>query len=428
MQTDSRNHMDSFQPDVERRNRAEQTFWSTLGTLYRWRRFIVGVTGGVAVLAVVISLLLSNWYQAETRLLLPARSGTGIASAFLEDLPSAARSFIGGGGGDYLRYLTILSSRTVYENVVDRFNLAEVYETAESETPRADAAEVLQGNVEFVVDDEYEFLSVQVLDTDRQRAADMANFFVEELERINSDLASKSASTFRRYVEERHNEAVVDLDSVLAATRSFQEEYGLLELSTQGEQFLSFLTELRVHALETEAEYETLLSQYGPNNSMVQAARQALRTANRKYEQALEGQEQLLPVPKAQLPAVSLEYVELERERLMLTTLIEYIRPVLEEARFDERRKVEAVQVVDVAVPPAQKAKPRRSVLCIAATLSAFILAVLFVLAYTWWRDHYADFARRLRAAAEDAADAPRETAAHPPEPRKSTAKPFTSS
>jgi hypothetical protein len=61
---------------------------------------------------------------------------------------------------------------------------------------------------------------------------------------------------------------------------------------------------------------------------------------------------------------------------------------------------VEAVQVVDAAVPPDKKAKPRRSIICITMTISAFVLAILFVLVYDWWQRKHGYFARRLRASA----------------------------
>jgi len=82
------------------------------------------------------------------------------------------------------------------------------------------------------------------------------------------------------------------------------------------------------------------------------------------------------------------------------------------------------VQVVDEAVPPVIKYGPRRSIICIAAVLSAFILAVLFVLVYTWWRRNYAYYAHRLREAA-DHAEAADHSASLPPSERTSS-KPFT--
>ena len=104
---------------------------------------------------------------------------------------------------------------------------------------------------------------------------------------------------------------------------------------------------------------------------------------------------------------VSRTYVDLRSEALVQEQILEVIRPLVEQARFEEEKNVEAVQVVDSAVPPVRKAKPRRSVIVVLATLTGFLLTVLFVLLYTWWRRHHVYWAHRLRASVEKNAPIP---------------------
>ena len=371
-----------------------------LGTLWRRRLLIIGVTTLAAVLSIVISLLLPNWFMAQTRLLLPARSGSGLLSgAILGNLPSSASSLLGGITGDYQRYLSILDSRTVKENVAEQFNLATVYDVADSEAPLHAALEVLDGNISFVVDEEYNHLAVQVFDQDPQRAADMANFFVAELNRMNSALASQSAGAFRQYVEQRYEETERELDAVLNALRDLQVRSGLVDPETQGETFYTAMAELRLSVMQAEIEYERLLSTYGSENAAVRAARDVVRAANRKYNGAMEGRERMMPVAQDSLPDVAREFIALQQEQVILAKIVEFTRPVLEEARLEEQRKVEAVQVVDVATPPVEKARPWRALIVVASTLSGFLLALLYVLLLAWWKRHHADFAQRLKTA-----------------------------
>ncbi len=394
--------------DAERRARAEQTFWALLSTLWRRRLLIIGVTAVAAVASIVISLLLSNWFKAETRLLLPARGSSGLLSgALLGNLPSSASSLLGGITGDYQRYLSILDSRTVKENVVNEFDLATVYDVADSEAPVHAAMEVLNGNVDFVVDEEYNHLSIQVYDQKPERAAEMANFYVAELNRINSELASQSAGAFRRYVEQRYQETEAELAGVLDALRDLQAHYGIVDLESQGEVFMTGMTEWRLQAMQAEIEYERLLQLYGPNNSAVQSARRGVEAANRRYQAALAGRERLMPVPQDSLPNVARQLLELKQDQLVLAKIVEFTRPVLEEARLEEQRKIEAVQVVDVAVPPVQKARPWRALIVVSSTMSGFLLAVLYVLLLAWWRRHHADFAQRFKTAGAGAAPHP---------------------
>lgn len=370
-----------------------------LGALVRRRNLIIGTTTVVAILAVVISLLLPTWYRASTRLLPPSQGASGLLSAALGSLPSAAQSLLGGGGSDYLRYLSILSSRTVMGAVVEEFDLATVYDVADSDTPHEDALELLAENVEFVVDMEYDFLAIEVLDQDPERAAAMANFFAEELNRVNARLSSETARTLREHVEARYLEADMALDSVMTATQSFQEQYGVFDLPTQTQAFFEQIGAMRAEQLQAEIRYETLLDQLGEGNSQVGAARNAMRAAQRKYTEALSGAEQLLPIPQSDVPSVAHQYFELERERILQGRILETITPLLEQARFEERRTVEAVQVLDPAVPPVEKAKPTRSIICIVATLSAFLLSILLVLSHAWWKEHHRHLYERFSAA-----------------------------
>ena len=382
-----------------RRERAENTLWTTLGTLYRYRRLVIGVTVFAGVASVVISLLLTNWYRGTARVLIPQGSETSLAAGLLGSLPAGAAALFGGGpGGDYTRYLAILTSRSMMEAVVDSFDLITLYETEDEEYPLEEAIDLLEDNVAFEVDMEYYFLSVSVLDKDRQRAADMANFLVRRLNEMSVQLSSEGAFDYRRSLEKRYRESRAAMDSVLYAAERFQEEYGVYDLTSQTESFFEQVGALRRSALESEIQYEALRSLYGEDNAQVQAIQEIAVAADQKYRQALAGREQMLPVAQEEVPAVVRTYAELELETMIQRSILEVLAPLYEQARFQENREALAVQVLDEAIPPALKAKPKRSIICILATLSAFLLVVVYVLVYDWWARNHGYFLRRLQA------------------------------
>lgn len=368
---------------------------------WEWRKFIAGVTVSVAVLSVAISLLLPKWYMAEARVLPPEDSGAGgIAAAMLRNLPGAASSLLGAGGGagDYTRYLTILTSRQMLDSVIEEFDLHTVYKTHDNRSPWDDAREELAANVEFEIDNKYDFLSITVLDKSPERAAAMANFFVARLNEVNADLTSSNAANFRRYTEQRYNTALASLDSTLDAVEVFQREFGLIDLPAQSVGFFEQVGTLRAEAVRAEVEFEALREQFGDTNPRVLAAKSVVDAANRTYHRALSGAEATLPVSLTEMPGVIRRYADLERERILQTRIIEVIAPMYEQARFDEEREIQAVQVIDYATPPVLKAKPRRSLLVIASTFSAFLLAVAYVIASTWWRSNSPRFTQMFEA------------------------------
>ncbi len=374
----------------------EPSLWRALGTLYRRRGFIASMTALVAVGAIVISLLLPVWYKATTRLLTPEGSGAGgIASMLTEFAPEAASLLGGGGGGEINRYFAILSSRSMMTNVVRRFDLMNVYEIEPSETALDDTIELLRANTVFSLDQEFEYLSIEVLDRDPQRAADIANYFVQELNRINSQLSAQSASLYTGFVSESLTGAETALDSARTRMQRFQEKHGVIDLPTQTQAFLENIALLRRDVLEAEIQYEVLRAQLGSENARTQSAKMLAETAKSKYDAALGGAEQLLPVPQSRIPSLANQYAELLQEILIQGEIVKFVRPLFEQARFDEQREKVAVQVLDPAVPPSRKAKPVRSILVIVATISGFLLSLIFVLLYDYLkREHRAILAR----------------------------------
>lgn len=372
-----------------------------MGTLFRWRRFILGASIIAAIVSVVISLLLPVWYKASSRLLLPESGTGGLSSALLGDLSGAAASLLGTASGDYVRYLAILTSRTVSMEIIDKYDLVAVYETEESETPRSDAHDMLAENVEFIVDDEFNFLSIEVLDQDPERAASIANFYVESLNEVNNRLTSQTAGNFRKYVEGRFLETEQERSALLDSLAEFQREYGVFDLEAQTEAFFDQLASMRAEMVQAEIQYEALRSQFGEQNPTVMNLQEVVEAASSSYEAALSGSEAVLPVGLDAAPQMVRRYADLTMQRTIQEKILELVAPMLEQARFEEQRRQEALQILDVATPPVKKAKPVRSILVIISCFSAFVLIILFVLVFDWWQREHKVLVERLKQAAE---------------------------
>jgi capsule polysaccharide export protein KpsE/RkpR len=263
--------------------------------------------------------------------------------------------------------------------------------------------EDLSDSIELYVDNEYDFLSIQVIDKDPVRAAAMANFMVDVLDLVNNELSAKTAGNFRKYVETRYEASEDSRAAMLDSLQAFQVRFGVYDLQAQTEAFFSQLAEMRVAAIQAEVQYEALRSQLGENNTTVQGLKEVVAASDRKYQAALAGRERVLPVPQDEVPNAVRAFLDIEMERTIQEKILEFVAPMLEQARFEEEQQKQAVQVVDAAVPPVKKDSPKRSVIVIAATMSAFILVVLYALVTAWWRANSTTFASRLREASEQA-------------------------
>ncbi|MDT0633176.1 Wzz/FepE/Etk N-terminal domain-containing protein [Rubrivirga sp. S365] len=359
--------------------RTRERLWWAAAALYRRRWTITAVTALVAIAAVAITLQLPNQYRAETRVLLPDEGG-GLVSAAISAVSPAAAALLGGGGGGFTRYMAILTSPSTLEDVVERFDLVAAYDLEDADFPQARTLAELYDRAEFEVSVEYDYLAVSVLDEDPERAAQMANFFVERLNERNIEFQSSSAGEYRRSLQARLEQSYADLDSTQAVLQALQERSGVVQPEAQASALFEALASAQAEAAGAEVQYQALLSQYGPENTDVRAAAAAVEAARQQVARLAGGAEAALPLPLRDLPRVQREYAQVLQEVTIQQAVIETVQPLYEQARLQEQRDADAVQVLDPATPPARKAEPRRSLLVIGATLSAFLVAVAVTL------------------------------------------------
>lgn len=375
--------------DAERRERTASVALLAAQALWRRRFFLVVVGLVAAVAGVAFSYTLPVYYQSEARLLMPESGGAmgGTITTMVNKLaPGAAALLGGGGGGDFTRYLAILNSRSTLEEVAERFDLATVYETDGGLYARSKTLDALAKNVDFGVDLEHQFLAIRVMDLDPRRAADMANFFVEVLNNRSEALSVDQARRYREYVEDRYDQSIADIDSAQSAMQRFQERHGVIELPEMAKVFLETAASQRAEGARAEIQYRAALAQYGPDNAQVQQLAQVVRAIRSAETSMMTGQDRLMPVAFADLPALANEYARLYRDMVMYGSILEITRPLLEQARFDEERDRTAVQVLDEAIAPERKAKPRRSLVAAGILLTALLLACVYVLLQAWIR------------------------------------------
>ena len=387
--------------DDPRKGHRQKASLFVLGALYRWRRFVIGLPVLAGLVAVVIVLLKPNEYRAAARVLTPSESNSLLSAMLGGNTARTAARFLGSGVGvgDYTRLLAILNSRRIAEAVVDSFNLVQVYDLRDAKHPREETLDELDARTDFEVDNEYEYLRIAVLDRSPQRAAAIANLFVRLLNRTNTALATQNASTYRRFIEVRYRAAETATDSLLDRFKEFQQRYGVYDLPAQTQAYFEQMGQLRQEQARLQVQLEGLRVQFGPESPEVQATERALSEATRQFNRAIQGSEQAFPVPRAGVPSVAREYAQLERERMLQMSAMEVLAPMYAAAQMEENRTTDAVQVLDLATPPAKKAAPARSLIVILVGLSTFLLTVLFALGWELWRRVAPTLTAQLRTA-----------------------------
>ena len=320
----------------------------------------------VGLAALGISFAIPPTYTART-LLLPPQQNQSMASAALQNLGALA-GLAGGAAGIKSpadQYVALMSSVTVQDRLIARFDLVQVYEAK----LRTDARMALQANSRISVGRKDGLLTIEVDDVDPARAAAIANAYVDELRRLTSVLAITEAQQRRAFVETQLQET---RDKLAAAQRALQAA-GINEGAIRAEPRAAAeaYARLRAEATAAEVRLQTMrgyLAETAPEFQQGQAQLAALR-------------QQLARSEGANTAAASGDYIDRFREFKYQETLFELFSRQYEVARIDESREGAVIQVVDPAVPPERKSKPKKAMIAVVATLAAGFALLLWVMA-----------------------------------------------
>ncbi|HXI10239.1 MAG TPA: Wzz/FepE/Etk N-terminal domain-containing protein [Thermodesulfobacteriota bacterium] len=347
-------------------------YWKALAA----RKRLVGLVVGVCFSAsVVVSLLLPKTY-ASTASVLPPQDDSTLAPTLLSQLPSSLTGIASGLLGTSLTsdtWVGILGSQTVRDEIIRRFNLREVYGDDYIEDVRTDLGKAV------TIDETKEgIVTVTVEDRDPKRAADMANAFIEELDRVNKKVATTSGGRIRVFVKRRLEETEKDLAGAEEEIKAFQEKNGAVRLDDQSKAIIDAIGAVKGQLMAKEVELQTLLSYATPNNPNVQvlsASVSELKGQLRDLEQGKRVKGKSIFIPTDKFPDLTLQYARLLRDAKVQETLFELLTQQYEMARIQEAKDSPTVQVLDTAKPAEKKAGPKRTLIVAVSTLLSLILA-----------------------------------------------------
>ncbi|HWX54666.1 MAG TPA: Wzz/FepE/Etk N-terminal domain-containing protein [Verrucomicrobiae bacterium] len=344
------------------------------------RKFFILKFVGIAILVtLVVVLFLHNSYTATTKILPPQQSQSIASTALLSQLgPLAALA----GGGLGLRnpneiYVAMLHSETVANGLIDRFSLMSAYKSKnriEARRKLANVTEISLGAKDGVV-------TVSVQDHSPRRAADLANGYIDELEKLTKTLAVSEAGKRRIFFEREMKSASDDLAGAEVALKQTEEKTGLIVLDSQARATIEQLGSLRARIAVQEITVASMRGYATPENPDLIGAEHALTAMKAELAKLQRGEGGTTPgnVPIEKVPTVGLEYVRKFREVKYREALFELLARQFEAAKIDEAKDALLVQQLDRAMPPEEKSGPHRGLIMIAVTILALLLAIFIV-------------------------------------------------
>ncbi len=364
--------------------------------LWQRRQFLIRVTSVAFLFSVFIAFLIPNRYASTTRLMPPDQSNTNMAKLAL--LAGQAGEGLGALAGDALGlkssgalFIGILQSRTVRDDVISRFDLRKVYGDPRWEDARSDLA----GNTEISEDRKSGIIAVRVTDRNAQRAANIAQEYVEELNRVVAQLNTTSAHRERVFLEDRLAQVKQDLESAENDFSEFESKNTALNIPEQGKAMIEAAGALQGQLIAAQTELEGLKQIYTDNNVRIREA-QARVDELRSQLQKLGGKSEMdSPLNNGdgrasypsirELPLLGVGYADLYRRTKVEETIFEALTQEYELAKVEEAKETPSVKVLDPPDVAEKQSFPPRQAIVISCSMLALAAGALFVFARAQW-------------------------------------------
>jgi uncharacterized protein involved in exopolysaccharide biosynthesis len=379
------------------RKASREAIVAKLRRVWERRGFIVRAAAIGLVLSTAIAFLIPKRFQSTARLMPPDQ--IDLSTQMLAAATSKAGAGLGGAASNLLGlkstgelFVGILGSRTVQDDVINKFDLRKIYKERLLEDARAD----LIKNTAISEDRKSGIITIQVTDKIPQRAAAMAQEYVEELNRVVTQLNTSSAHREREFLEERLGEVKEDLESAEKGFSEFASKNTAIDIQAQGKAMIEAAAALQGESIAAQTELRGLKQIYTDSNIRVRTTQaradelqRQLQRIGGKSGSATEtnSQEDSYMYPSIRkLPLLGVSYADLYRNTKVQETVFETLTQEYELAKVEEAKETPSVKAIDLPDVPSKKSYPHRLWIILGGGALSCLCAAFWVLGEERWK------------------------------------------
>ena len=396
--------------------------WAIRGlVLWRYRRMLLRVAGIALLLSLGIAFIIPKEYKSVASIMPPEQRNTSAMmlaalssrASGLGALGSLASNLLGGQSSTAL-FMDLLRSGTVSDHLIDRFHLQDVYH----KRYRVDAAKHLAHCTKISDDKKSGVITIVVEDTSRERARDLAQAYLDELNALVNRTSTSSARRERMFIERRLDTVQASLEQAELDLSRFSSQNSAVDIREQTRAMVEAGARVQAQLIVERSSLQSLRQIYGEGNVRVREAEArigtlqgqlakmtgaAVPTASERDEGKAGdppeggGSAELYP-PLKQLPRLAVPYTDLYRRVRVQETVFELLTQQYEMARIEEARDVPAINVIDAPGIPEKKSFPPRLLLSLLLTALAVAGSATMVLVREGWEMVGEDDPRRVLA------------------------------
>jgi len=294
-------------------------------------------------------------------------------------------------------FIKVLESRSLQDNLIQKFNLQEHYGLKYMEDTRLK----LSKRTEIAEDKKSGVIAITVQDRDRNLAQNLADAYVEELRTVTARVSTSAAKQERIFIEQRLAEETKNLQNAEQQFSQFASANMALDVPEQMKATVEAAGRLQGEVIAARAQLDALKQTYTDENIRVKSAQAHVDELERELTRINSGQTQGAkdasnPYPSVKsLPLLGVKWTDLYRNTKIRETVVELLTQQYEMARIQEAKEATTVKVLDSASTPEHK-RPSWLLLTLAGTVFFTFLACAGYLLKDWWDRWDQDDPRRI--------------------------------
>lgn len=374
-----------------------------LRTLWDNRRLFLRAVGIGLVLSTLIALLIPNQYTSMTQLMPPDNQSSSSSMAMMAATIAKGAGALSSVAGDLLTlkssgamFVGVLRSQTVQDRLVQQFDLRNVY----GKRLNVDARQKLDENTFITEDRKSGIITINVTDHDKQRAAALANSYVEQLNSLVAQLSTSSAHRERVFLEDRLSAVKKNLDEDANQLAQFSSKNNTLDIRDEGRAMLDAAAGIAGQMIAAQSQLEGLRQIYTDSNPRVRSLNAHVMELRKQLDklggakvptgatgdQAAVDPTSDMPYPSIQkLPLLGVKYADLYRQVKIQETVYELLTQQYEMAKVQEAKEIPSVKTLDPAKVPERKSFPPRLLIILSGICLAIVIAAVWVWGSIRW-------------------------------------------
>jgi len=357
-------------------------------TIWNKKKFIIIFCSAVVVLTIIMSLIMTPIFKAETTVI-PVSSKSNMLGG-MSDLAALAGFSMGGADNDIQKIMAVLNSRSVKETVIKKLDLIKViFEDGvpKDRNPMLAAIEIFERQVDIVGDKKTGLISIAILNKDPELAKKICDTYVAELIEILNSKSLSVSQVKREFLERQLKTAELRLKKGQRGMAGFQKRTKMLQPVEQAKGTMELYAELIAKKTAFEVQLKSMESALSYDSPILKNLRNQISAIDKKLA-SIEGNTNMGALPSiGGAPDKMVQYADYYRELEISKAIYETLLKLYEQAKLEEAQESLFVQVIDPAVVPDRKFKPKRTLMVIVAGFTSGFFAIFLVFFMKWLKE-----------------------------------------